>query len=127
MPLEKFISSIQRVESSALLLIVNIFNQNYSYFSGIIWIQTKKERKKEKMCEGTSFNYRYRVKLTTIGDIVEFFKITTHLPYAVVLRDSANYCISAKSILGAIPCVNWDEVYCESEGDIRTEIEKFCI
>ena len=79
------------------------------------------------MCDATNFNYKYRIKLTTIGDIVEFFKVTTTIPGKVVLKDGAEYCISAKSILGAIPCINWDELYCESENDISAEIEKFCI
>ena len=79
------------------------------------------------MSEKEVFDYRYQIKLTTFEDIFEFFRITNMLSGKIVLKDSSDVCICAKSVLGAMMLVNWDELYCESEKDIYENIKKFCV
>ena len=58
-------------------------------------------------------------------DIKEFTDICGQRAHAVHLTDGNGFRVSAKSLLGAMAAVEWDELYCESEEDIYMLIEKF--
>jgi hypothetical protein len=69
---------------------------------------------------------RVRIALETMRDVSEFVAITTKIPHKVMLV-CEHFKVSAKSLLGALCSMEWDEVWCECEVDIYHEIEKFVI
>ena len=66
--------------------------------------------------------YKTKIELVGMSDINKFIAITTKLPGIIKLTDGDNYSVSAKSLLGALASMEWDELYCESENDIYTHI-----
>ena len=69
--------------------------------------------------------YKTKIELVGMSDINKFIAITTKLPGVIKLTDGENYSVSAKSLLGALASMEWDELYCESENDIYTHIAEF--
>ena len=69
---------------------------------------------------------RVRIQLETMNDVSEFVSITTKISVPVHLVGN-DFRVSAKSLLGALYTMEWDEVWCECEKDIYTKIEKFVI
>ena len=69
---------------------------------------------------------RVKIELETMGDVSEFVAITSKIAEPVHLVGE-NFRVSAKSLLGALYTMEWDEVWCECERDIYTKIEKFVI
>ena len=69
--------------------------------------------------------YKTKIELVGMSDINKFIAITTKLPGIIKLTDGDNYSVSAKSLLGALASMEWDELYCESETDIYTHIAEF--
>lgn len=67
---------------------------------------------------------RVKVELITNKDAVEFVNIATQISEPVYLVGE-NFRVSAKSLLGALCSMEWDELWCECERDIYTKIEKF--
>jgi hypothetical protein len=69
-----------------------------------------------------------RNKITLLGmrDIQEFVNICANIDSEVVLYCPVNgYRVSAKSLLGAIASMEWNEVWVECDKDIYSSIEKF--
>lgn len=71
--------------------------------------------------------YRNKIELVTTGDIMEFVRIATEEVGDVKLIDGNGFCVNGKSLLGAMATVEWKSLYCESENDIYSKIEKFCV
>ncbi len=69
--------------------------------------------------------FKTKIELVGMSDINKFIAITTKLPGIIKLTDGDNYSVSAKSLLGALASMEWDELYCESETDIYTHIAEF--
>ena len=69
--------------------------------------------------------FKTKIELVGMSDINKFIAITTKLPGVIKLTDCDNYSVSAKSLLGALASMEWDELYCESEVDIYTHIAEF--
>ena len=69
---------------------------------------------------------RVRVELDTMSEVTEFVNIATTVSAPVHLV-SEDFRVNAKSLLGAIYTMEWDEVWCECEVDIYHKIEKFVI
>ena len=69
--------------------------------------------------------FRTKIELVGMSDINKFVAITTKLPGVIKLTDGENYSVNAKSLLGALASMEWDELYCESEIDIYTHIAEF--
>lgn len=44
---------------------------------------------------------------------------------SAVLTDGNNYCVSAKSLLGALASLEWDELYIQSKDDIYYEVKQW--
>lgn len=70
--------------------------------------------------------YKYKIELITHSDIVEFVRIATEVPGAVKLIDGNGFCVNGKSLLGAMATVEWNSLYCVSDNDIYSGIQKFC-
>lgn len=67
---------------------------------------------------------RVKVELITNKDAIEFVNIATQIDEPVYLIGE-NFKVSAKSLLGALCSMEWNELWCECERDIYTKIEKF--
>ena len=70
--------------------------------------------------------HRYKIELVTASDIASFVGAVSALPGRVRLMDDTGFCINGKSLLGAMAAVEWDTLYCESDDDIYSIIEKYC-
>ena len=71
--------------------------------------------------------HKYKIELVTTSDIVEFVNIATAEDGAIKLVDDSGFCVSGKSLLGAMATVEWSSLYCVSDADIYTKIQKFCV
>lgn len=71
--------------------------------------------------------HRLHIELTTMSDANEFVSITSHLPGKITVVDGQNLRVNAKSIMGMLYALEFDDLWCESENDIYTEIKKFVI
>ena len=66
-----------------------------------------------------------KIHLETMSDVHRFVKIATAQSGAVHITDGAGLKVSAKSILGALYALEFDELWCEADEDIYHAIEKF--
>lgn len=69
---------------------------------------------------------RVKVEITTGKDAREFVDIATQIEEPVFLVGH-DFRVSAKSLLGALYTMEWEDVWCECERDIYTKIEKFVV
>lgn len=69
---------------------------------------------------------KVKIDLETMSDVTRFVAITSQVGVPVYLT-SDNFRVSAKSLLGALCSMEWDDVWCECEEDIYTKIEKFVV
>ena len=67
-----------------------------------------------------------KVNLETMSNINEFVAIASAINEPVYLVGD-NVRVSAKSLLGALYTMEWQEVWCECEVDIYNKIAKFVI
>lgn len=76
---------------------------------------------------GVIIIYKYKIELVTNSDINEFVKIAASADGYVKLVDCNGFCVNGKSLLGAMATIEWSELYCISENDIYSNIQKFCM
>ena len=69
---------------------------------------------------------KVKVALETMSDVSEFVAIASKIPEPVNLIGE-DFKVSAKSLLGALYSMEWQEVWCECERDIYSTISKFVI
>ena len=70
---------------------------------------------------------RAKIRLDTMKDINQFVSICTKVAVPVYITDGAGLKVSAKSVLGVMYSMEFDDIWCESHEDIYNEIEKFVI
>ena len=58
-----------------------------------------------------------KVRLDTQKDIVKFVNIASKIQTPVYLTDGNNFTVSAKSLLGAIYTMEWEEIYLVCDGE----------
>ncbi len=69
---------------------------------------------------------RIKIRLDTMNEINSFVKDMTSTESDVFLTDkNRNYVVSAKSLLGAVYSMEWDEIWCESSDDIYHLVSKY--
>lgn len=71
--------------------------------------------------------HRYQIQLVTMKDIVDFVDTVSKIDCKVTLHDGNEFCVNAKSMLGATATVEWNTLFCDSEEPIYSKIERFCI
>lgn len=71
--------------------------------------------------------FKHKIELVTMADIIDFVHIATEEQGSVKLVDGSGFCVNGKSLLGAMATVEWKSLYCESENDIYTKIQKYCV
>lgn len=69
---------------------------------------------------------RVKVELVTMEDAATMVRIATQVKEPVYLV-SEDFRVSAKSLLGALCSMEWNELWCECEKDIYSKIEKFVV
>lgn len=71
---------------------------------------------------------RNKIALETITDVNEFLKITSSIDGAqITVTDDKGMRVNARSLMGMIYALEFDELWCESDVDIYNKIEKFVI
>lgn len=70
---------------------------------------------------------RVKIRLDTMSDIQSFVATTTAIPEKVSLEDNNGNRVCAKSLLGAIYTMEWDEIYCYCDRDISGHLAKWII
>ena len=68
-----------------------------------------------------------KIRLDTMRDINDFVRICSTVTSAVHITDGAGLRVSAKSLLGVMYAMEFDNIWCECDADIYTAIEKFVI
>lgn len=68
-----------------------------------------------------------KINIDTLSKISSFVEICSKLDCKVDLVDGNGYRVSAKSLMGAVATMDWNEVYAESEADIYTDIRQFVV
>ena len=68
-----------------------------------------------------------RINIDTFSKINEFVGICSKISERVSLVCGDGYCVSAKSLLGAIATMDWSDVYVECERDIYMHIKDFVV
>ena len=71
--------------------------------------------------------HKHKIELITTADIREFVKIAESAEGEVKLIDGNSFCVNGKSLLGAMAAVEWNSLYCVTENDIYSQIQKFCV
>lgn len=69
---------------------------------------------------------KVRVSLDTIAQVNKFVGITSQIDAPIYLV-SDGFKVSAKSLLGALYTMEWNEVWCECDEDIYSHIAQFVI
>jgi hypothetical protein len=67
---------------------------------------------------------KVKVYLETMNDVAQFVAIATQVDAPVYLVGN-DFRVSAKSLLGALYTMEWEDVWCECEKDIYSKIEQF--
>jgi hypothetical protein len=67
---------------------------------------------------------KVKVYLETMNDVTQFVAIATQVDVPVYLVGN-DFRVSAKSLLGALYTMEWEDVWCECEKDIYSKIEQF--
>lgn len=73
---------------------------------------------------------RRRIRLDTQTDVIKFVKAVEGIPGAIVLTgiDGDSKCtVNARSIIGALYSMTWNEIWVESDVDISMLIRDFTI
>lgn len=61
---------------------------------------------------------RTRIRLDTLGDVNKFVEVMGRINDRVWLEDGKGCRVSAKSLLGALYSLEWEEIHCYCEKDI---------
>ena len=86
----------------------------------------EKPEKIGRQMKGYGMKFRAKVRLDTQTEIADFVNRVGSVSVPVFLTSGA-YCVSGKSLLGAIYTLEWDGLWCECEENIYHLIEDFII
>lgn len=68
-----------------------------------------------------------KIRLDTLSNIRDFVNAVSTIGGEVYLTDGNDFTVSAKSILGAMCTIEWNEVYCTCDRDIYNIIRTFVV
>ena len=68
---------------------------------------------------------RIKINLDTMRQAQELAQITSQLPGTITITDGAGLRVNAKSILGILYSIEFNEIWLESEHDIYRHIKDF--
>lgn len=70
---------------------------------------------------------KVKIRLDTMREVQDFVNIATRIPWNVYITDGEGLKVSAKSLLGALYAMEFDNLWCESDEDIYHNIQDFII
>lgn len=70
---------------------------------------------------------KVKIRLDTMKDINQFVAVCSKVPDAVYISDGAGLKVSAKSILGVMYSMEFDELWCETDANLYNQLDKFII
>jgi hypothetical protein len=70
---------------------------------------------------------RAKINIDTFGKINSFVSICSKFNCSIRLIDGTGYCVSAKSVIGAVATMDWTEVFVVSDEDIYSHIKEFVV
>ncbi len=70
---------------------------------------------------------RHKIRLDTMQDIKNFVDAVTGLDAKVTLESSDGFKVNAKSFLGAMAAVEWDDLWVVSDKEIYQTIQDYVI
>lgn len=70
---------------------------------------------------------RNKIRIDTIQDVNKFVSITSQLEGKITITDNTGLTVNAKSVLGALHAMEFEELWIESENDIYSAIEPFVV
>ena len=68
-----------------------------------------------------------KIRLDTGSDAIKFSEICSTLGGTITITDNKGLRVNAKSLLGVIYTLEFDEIWCESEEDIYRHIANFVV
>ena len=68
---------------------------------------------------------KVKIQLDTLSDVRRLVAAATQVPVPVYITDGAGLKVSAKSLMGALYSIEFDELWCECEMDIFHLISPF--
>jgi hypothetical protein len=68
---------------------------------------------------------KVKITLDTMTSAREFVKTTSKLDGKITITDGNGLCVNAKSLMGALYALEFEELWCESENDIYSQISRF--
>lgn len=68
---------------------------------------------------------RYAIELTTLTDVREFCEIASSFPSDTIQLTDGNYTINAKSILGVMYALEWNELWLVSDRPVYNEFKNY--
>lgn len=71
--------------------------------------------------------YRYRIRLDTQQDLIDFVNIASMIEGSVMVVDGEGQCVSGRSVLGMMYAMTFSEIWCESDIDIYNSINRFVV
>lgn len=69
--------------------------------------------------------FKFKIELVTVEDCKSFVDTVTASQKNVVLTNGKGYKISAKSFLGALASMEWDNLYAECNEDCYMVVKKW--
>ena len=70
---------------------------------------------------------KVKIRLDTGADAIKFSNIASRLTADVYVFDNNGLRVNAKSVLGMLYTLEFDELWCESNKDIYSHIEEFVV
>lgn len=70
---------------------------------------------------------KVKIRLDTMSDVKHLVHVACNVEEDVVIYDAAGLRVNAKSMLGALYAMEFNEVWCESNADIYKELEPLVI
>lgn len=70
---------------------------------------------------------KVKIRLDTNQDAINFATLAQKLGGDITITDNKGLCVNAKSVLGMLYALEFEELWCESSVDIYKRIEKFII
>ena len=68
-----------------------------------------------------------QIRLDTMRDVQDFVAIATRMYGNVYITDNNGLKVSAKSLLGALYAMEFEELWCEADEDIYRNIQDFIV
>lgn len=65
---------------------------------------------------------RTKIRLDTLSSVNKFVEVMGQLDYPVWLEDGGGCRVSARSMLGALYSLEWDDIYCYCDIDITAKL-----